>query len=234
MRVGIMQPYFVPYMGYFHLINAVDLFILLDDVEWSKGGWVNRNRILVNGKPKFLTLPIQRPGLHAQIRDIELGEPLETVRQRVSGQVVGAYRKAPRGKEVERLIASCMSEDLQKVSEINAASLRICGDLLGIEVAWGVASELDPNPSLTGVARVLGLIELSGGTHYINLPGGRGLYDGERFAANGIDLAFVEPELRPYPQFDSSFVPGLSVLDVVAFCSPSEVREQAKLYRLES
>src|SRR5882724_10468265 len=95
MKLGIMQPYIFPYIGYFQLIAAVDHFVIHDDVQWIKSGWINRNRILANNQPGYITLPVRSGSSFLNINEREYVPEIENHKKRILRQIEGAYRKAP-------------------------------------------------------------------------------------------------------------------------------------------
>ena len=111
MIAAVMQPYLLPYIGYFQLIAAADVFVVYDDVQYMRGGWINRNRILLNGAPHWLTLPVAHSGeVRTQIRDTRY-QLSQAALRKLSGQLDAAYRKAPRAAAMLstkiRVIVSC-------------------------------------------------------------------------------------------------------------------------------
>src|SRR4030042_5533275 len=96
MKIAIMQPYFLPYIGYFQLMNAVDEFVIYDNIEFSKKGWINRNRILVNGKDSYITIPLKKDSDYLDVRDRYLAETWSSEKIKMLKRIIGSYRKAPR------------------------------------------------------------------------------------------------------------------------------------------
>ena len=226
-RAAVMQPYFLPYIGYFQLIAAVDVFIVYDDIQYTKKGWINRNRLLRSGEPVIFSIPLKSDSDYLDIGERELAvafRPSELVRQ-----FDGAYRRAPYFAEtmalIERVMA-CPERNLFGFLEWSITST--CGHL-GIPTRIERSSSLGVDRELRREQRVFALCRAVGATTYINPPGGRDLYDPADFAANGIELRFLEPQPFTYPQFGDPFVPWLSIVDVLMFNSVPEVR-----HRIES
>ena len=212
MKLAIMQPYLFPYLGYFQLIRSVDAFVLYDDVNYIKGGWINRNFILGNGEKQLFTLPLRAASPNKLINQIELAGP-----QKILRSVRHSYRKAPHFDLVYPML-----EDILEQKETNLARFldyqlrRICAHL-GLEAEWYLSSDLRKDNALRGQDKVLAMCEELGARHYINVPGGKALYDKEAFAEHGLQLSFIQPRPKPYPQFDKCFLPNLSIIDVMMF-----------------
>jgi hypothetical protein len=217
--VAIMQPYFFPYIGYYQLIAQSDVFVLLDDVQYMKGGWINRNRILVNGAPHWLTFPVEHAPIQLSI-DQRAYQASDANRGKVLNALANAYRKAPQAAATLEAAAEIMAYEDANVAGFNRNLLTRVARMLGIETPILAASELDRTPGLTGQERVLDLCRRLGADTYVNAPGGAGLYDGDAFAAVGIALRFLKSVAEPYPQFGQPFVPFLSILDVMMFNPP--------------
>jgi len=191
MRVAIMQPYFFPYLGYFQLINAVDLFLLYDDVQYMKGGWINRNRILQNGVPAWFSMPVRHANFKLPISARAYCDPskyglamLDTLRT--------VYRKAPYfrcGMQLVESIFACGDESV--VGYNHAALLKIC-TYIGIQTPIELTSNTKTGPALDGEERVIELCKNNGATDYINAAGGRNLYSPKLFKAQNIELRFIE------------------------------------------
>ena len=212
MKLALMQPYLFPYLGYFQLIRAVDAFVVYDDVNYIKGGWINRNYILANGDRQLITLPLQGASPNKLINQVEVGG-----QHKILQSIRHAYGKAPQYSTVFPLI-----EDILMQSEKNLARFldyqlwRIC-DYLGLHPKWHISSGLQKDNELRGQDKVLAICEKLGATHYINVPGGRSLYDQQSFAARGMQLSFIQPKAVSYRQFGKEFVPNLSIIDVMMF-----------------
>lgn len=218
MIVSIMQPYLLPYVGYFQLIAASDVFVLYDDVQYIKGGWINRNRILLDGGPHWLTLPVERTEVATRIdqKRYQLGD------DKPRRQLDAAYRKAPHSAEVMPLLDAILGHEDANVARLNEAGLRAVCRELGITTEIVAASALDRDRALGGQDAVIDIVQGLGGRRYLNPMGGTGLYDAEAFAAAGLELGFVRPRPPAYAQFDAPHVPNLSIADVLMFCDGAQ------------
>lgn len=222
MKIGIMQPYFLPYIGYWQLMGAVDRYVILDDVNYIKRGWINRNRILLNGKDHLFTLPLVKADAFRHINENTLDEIPSALRKTVDL----AYRRAPHYAEVVPLVDELLGYGERNLAKFVGHSIRRVADYLGVRPEFCYASEIEHDPSLRAQDMILDIVKRLGGDVYYNAIGGQELYDRVRFAAEGVSLGFVKPTLRPYAQFGNEFIPGLSILDVMMFCDRRQLREQ--------
>lgn len=216
MTVAIMQPYFFPYMGYFQLLNSVDMFVVYDDVQYMKGGWVNRNRILCDGSPKWLTYPVQRRPHETLISEMRyVAAP--TARDNMVNAVSESYRKAPYFEAHIGPVADLLRQDERSLSLYNEGVLRELTSMMGIGCEFVRSSELAAGRDRRGQDRVLEICKALGASRYINPIGGMNLYEREAFGDAGIDLKFLRMKDVVYQQFGDPFVPDLSIIDVMFF-----------------
>lgn len=206
MRLAIMQPYIFPYIGYFQLIAAVDCFVIHDDAQWIKGGWINRNRILVHGQPHYITLPLQKNSSFTNINQRHFSADIEARKKKLLRQIEGAYRKAPYFDAVLCLVSRCFAYKEENVLRFVVNSLCECCDHLRIEKRFVLSSQIAKRNELKAEARVLDINRVMGASHYINPIGGTGLYEKERFASMGVRLSFMRTRNVPYTQFQNEFV----------------------------
>ena len=198
MIVSIMQPYLLPYVGYFQLIAASDVFVLYDDVQYMKGGWVNRNRILLRDAVAWLTVPVASAPLSSTIAERRYKLDGPTV-DGLCRRLDDAYAGEPCFGEVARPVRELLTFADANVARFNANLLRRVAAMLGIDCRFVVSSELDKPAGLRGEARVIDLVRRLGATRYVNAIGGTALYDRDRFAAAGLELAFLRTSAPPTP-----------------------------------
>ncbi len=215
-----MQPYFLPYIGYFQLIAASDLFVIYDEAQYMKGGWVNRNRILLNGEAHWLTLPVEHSPIETPIDRKRYQLSPETV-QRLKQLLRAAYGRAPMAASGFALVDEILAFPDLSVARFNEHALRAVCRALGIGTTLVRASELDRDRSLRGREAVVDIATRVGATRYLNAPGGIGLYEPEPFAERGMSLNFLMPRPSPYMQFADTPLPNLSILDELMFCDAS-------------
>lgn len=210
-----MQPYFLPYIGYFQLIAAVDLFIVYDNIKYTKKGWINRNRMLLNGADVVFSLPLKKDSDFLDVVDRELAADFN--REKLLNQLKGAYSGAPHFSQVMPLIERIVRfEDTNLFRFIHHSIVCIC-EFLGIKTEIRVASEVDINHGLRSQDKVIAICQSVGADFYLNPIGGVELYSKDSFRDQGIVLKFIKSKSFEYPQFANEFVPWLSIVDVLMF-----------------
>lgn len=228
MKIGIMQPYFFPYLGYFQLIQAVDRFVIYDDVNFIKGGWINRNFILSQGRAQRITMQLSGASPYKLINAIEVGGNLKRLLMTISQ----AYSKAPCYAVVFPMIETCLTYPEKNLARFLEFSLRTICRYLGIETELFVSSSLQKDNSLKGPEKVIAICKNLSGTTYINAIGGKELYKSELFQQNKMELCFLEMSTVTYPQFRGIFVPTLSIIDVMMFNSQEQISHLLHEYTL--
>lgn len=222
MKIAIMQPYFFPYSGYFKLISSVDVFVLYDNIKYTKKGWVNRNRILVNGSDSSFCVPLKKDSDSLDIVDRTLATSFS--RLKLINKIRGAYASAPYFKEVIPYLESIINYTDDNLFNYLHNSLLTMMALLGIKTKILVSSELFTSKEKKGKDRVISICHELGASQYINAIGGKELYSKSEFEKNGIMLSFIQSNEREYKQFELPFVPYLSIIDVIMFNSLDTVR----------
>ena len=212
MKLAIMQPYLFPYLGYFQLIRAVDAFVVYDDVNYIKGGWINRNYILANGERQLITLPLQGASPNKFINQVEVGGP-----HKILKSLWQSYGKAPHFDTVYPILEDILTQTEKNLASFLDYQLRRLCDYLGLCPQWYISSTLAKDNGLRGQNKILAICEELGATHYINMPGGKTLYEPSSFSARGLQLSFIQPKAVSYRQFSSGFLPHLSIIDVMMF-----------------
>ncbi|CAI8831039.1 WbqC-like protein [Pseudomonas sp. IT-P12] len=223
MKLAIMQPYFLPYIGYFQLIAAVDDFIVYDNIKYTKKGWINRNRMLVNGQDSVFSLPIKKASDSLDVRARCLADDFSP--DKLLAQFKGAYSRAPFFLDTFSLLESILLNDERNLFDyIFASIVQICKHL-GIKTKIHISSAIDIDHQLKGQEKVLELCKAMGAATYINTSGGMALYSPDDFGNRGVDLKFIKSTSLEYPQLGLPFIPWLSIIDVLMFNSPDKVRE---------
>jgi hypothetical protein len=219
MKLAIMQPYFLPYIGYFQLMNAVDQFVVYDNIQFTKKGWFHRNRILVNGTDKMFSVPIKKDSDYLDVAQRALADSFGREARKTIRTIEASYRKAPYFKEVMPLVTSCFEQQGDNLFDFIYESLQLLTNSLGIDAKITRSSSVDIDHSLKSQDKVLALCKRLNATTYINAIGGRALYGPENFAREGIKLRFIKSKPIAYKQFGAKFVPWLSIIDVMMFNS---------------
>ena len=231
MKVGIMQPYFLPYIGYWQLLNAVDKYVIYDDVNFIKGGWINRNRMLVNGEPKLFNIQMQGASPNKLINEIEVSN--NTVwKKKLLKTIENSYRKAPFYTDVFPIIEEIINYDECNLAKYLANSIKKVCNYLNIETELIVSSTLYKDNSLKSQAKVIEICKELKATEYYNAIGGQELYSYEDFKDVDIKLSFLKSNEIKYKQLKDEFVANLSILDVLMFNSINDVRNFLNQYEL--
>jgi len=223
-KLAIMQPYFFPYLGYFQLVAAVDKFVFYDDVNFIKSGWINRNRINTMGQTRYFTAPLCEASSFKKINQISVKKN-DIWRRKMTETIRYSYGKAPQFKIVNDLLNAVLFSGITNISDLAKYSVTSVANYLGLTTQFVFSSSIYENSELSGVRRVIDICIKEMATEYINLPGGRNLYDGRDFSGKGIDLYFVSPCQNRYASFPGEQNTGLSILDTLMFCDRNSVRE---------
>jgi hypothetical protein len=226
MTIAIMQPYFMPYIGYWQLIGAVDAFVLYDNIKYTKKGWINRNRFLRNDVEAAFNLPLRKDSDFLDVAQRYLADSFD--RENLLNQFREAYRKAPEFSSVMPLLEGIIRNPAANLFEYILASIRAICDFLGIKTPLLVSSTIDCDHSLKSAERVQAICKALGADTYLNPVGGMELYSKEDFARHGIDLKFLKALPLEYQQSGNPFVPWLSIIDLLMLNSKEFT--QSKIY----
>jgi len=231
MKIAIMQPYLFPYIGYFQLINSVDKFIIFDDVNFIKKGWINRNKILNNDKEYIFTLPVKKISQNRPINTFYISEA-NVWKKNFLRIIENFYKKAEFFFTVFELIHEIVEYDEEKLSKyIYNSIVRIC-EFLEINTDLIETSAEYKNRGLKSQKRIIDICLLENADYYFNLIGGKNIYNKKDFLNNGIELSFLKTQLNEYKQFKNSFVPSLSIIDVMMFNNKKEIKKMLNSYEL--
>jgi hypothetical protein len=218
MILGIMQPYFLPYLGYFQLMRAVDTFVYYDDVTYIKQGWINRNYISLDAKDYRFTLELSGVSSYKKINEIEVGRN----RDKLYKTFVQAYSKSPYFNEV--LLSDIFHSEEENLFKYILQTHQVIFNYLNIYVNFLVSSEIDKNCLLKGKDKVLNICKNLDAATYINAIGGKELYSKDEFNKNGIKLLFLHP---------SEDLPKRSIIDVLMNYSKEEIKIMFANYKYE-
>jgi hypothetical protein len=231
MRLAIMQPYFMPYIGYWQLMEAVDAFVVYDRIKYTKKGWINRNRMLLNGDAATFSLPLAQGSDQLLVSERELAPSFD--RRKLLAQFEGTYRRAPQFDALRPWLQDVVLDPANNLFDYLWQSIVKVRDRLGLTTRLIVSSEVPHDESLKAQDKVLAICKALGATTYINAIGGLELYEREAFAARGVELRFHKASPFEYAQFGAPFVPWLSIVDVLMFNSAEQTRDfLTKYYEL--
>lgn len=206
MKIAIMQPYFLPYIGYWRLINSVDKFVIHDDVQYIKGGWINRNQIYIKGEKKYITLPIKKHQSTDNINKVYIDKSNKLF-QSLYNKVLQNYKDSPNYDKVMPLFKEIYQYDSDNLSDYVVHSIKSIMQYLSIDTELVLSSNLENDKSLKAQDKVIDICKLIGAKEYYNLPGGRDLYHKKTFEIEGIKLKFFD--------FDHISTEYISILDPI-------------------
>lgn len=194
-KIAVMQPYFLPYMGYWQLIKSVDKFIIFDDVNFIKRGWIHKNFVSTNGQKQQINLCIEKASINRKIDEHRLSNEPKW-RDRLFSQIRHSSTRKDLFDEYQEIIKSIIFRKDYKLNDYLHYSIsRIC-ELLEIKTQIIPSSSVYLNGHLKGQERILDICRKENASEYINLPGGRSFYHRKRFAEESIKLSFVETKDR--------------------------------------
>lgn len=234
MRLGIMQPYFFPYIGYMSLIKHVDMFILFDTAQFIRHGWIERNRILKpSGGWQYMGVPLKKHEQKIAIRDIEINNQIEW-KDKILAQLVH-YKRAPYYYKVINMLQNIFDDEYSDIVMLNKVSLEKTCKYLGINTPILIFSQMDikidcannPDEWALNICKAI-----EGVDGYWNPPGGKSFFDTNKYLQQGIDIQFQEVNIRAYPQGKNAFEGGLSIIDVMMYNSPTIINDMLDDYRL--
>ncbi len=220
-----MQPYFFPYIGYFQLMQAADEFVVYDNIQFSKKGWINRNRILVNGSDAYMTLPLKKDSDFLDVKDRYLSDEWPAERKKMLNRITESYRKAPQFAKVFPVIEKAILHEDRNLFAFIFNSLQLICDYLEIKTPLIISSTIPIDHQLKADKKVIALCKARQADVYINPIGGVELYNKDDFKKEGIELKFLKADNITYPQFGNGFVPFLSIIDVMMFNEKEEVKK---------
>ncbi len=231
MRLGIMQPYLFPYIGYYQLIKAVDKFVIYDDVSFINKGWINRNNILVNNEAYSFTTPLKEASQNRRINEIALDQN-ETWKIKFLKTLEHSYRKAPYFSQVALLIQDVFNPGFTHIHQLARESVILIARYLGMQTGFVESSSKYNNVHLKGQNRILDICVQEGADHYINPVGGIEIYSRPNFENIGIKINFIKTKFITYPQFSNEFISNLSIIDVLMFNTKEEIQGMLNSYEL--
>ena len=230
-----MQPYFFPYLGYFSLIDASDLWVVFDDVQFIRHGWIDRNRIIDSSfKPTYIRPSIIKSSRGTKINEVYLNNSIDW-KSKIFAQLTSYKKRAPYYSQVIDLLNCVFSKDFNKISDLNVFIIVEVCNYLGIPFNYKIYSELNLN--IDHLIKhsgqwALEITKCLGASTYINPLGGRELFENKEFQNNSIELLFLENNLSFYNQKINSFEKGLSIIDVLMYNSIDETKTLVEDYNL--
>jgi hypothetical protein len=226
--IAILQSNYIPWKGYFDIIAAVDEFIIFDDAQFTRRDWRNRNKIVLNGLPHWLTIPVKTKGnYHETIDAISVADPTWTRKHWLT--IAQAYRRAPHFRTVEPMLANLYvrAANLDRLTMINELFLKELADFLHLDTPFH-RSALVPRASDLPTERLIEICQARAATEYVSGPAAKEYIEANRFAEAGIALRYANYSGYPvYEQSTSTFDHGVSIIDVIMRCG-SAARDHLK------
>jgi hypothetical protein len=232
MKIAIMQPYFMPYIGYFQLINAVDKFVIYDNIKYTKKGWINRNRILVNGKDQYISLPLKKGSDFLNINERVLSDSWVNERSKLLNKLKASYAKSPFYSSVIILLEDILNHSEKNLFNFIFNSIQKVCYYLDIETPLVKSSSLNIDNSFKGALKVMAICNCLKSNSYVNPIGGMDLYNKNEFLKTHIDLCFLKSDEIIYNQSLDYFLPFLSVIDILMFNSKPNIKLFLNKYSL--
>lgn len=236
MKLGIMQPYFFPYIGYWQLMNAVDEYVIADDVNYIKNGYINRNKILINGEGQYFRIPVRKPSQNRMICEHETSID-EAEIEKMMNTLKSAYAKAPNYEKVAAHVREVLEYGLTEEGKNLAAflenAIKLTAKQLGIDTPIiRKSTDVPLDGEYKREHYVVAICKARKATEYYNAIGGTKLYFQNFFRENGLGLKFVQTDEIKYEQFGEEYVPYLSILDIMMFCSDEQIADLLSKYTL--
>lgn len=225
MKLGIMQPYFFPYLGYFALMKYTDHLVIFDTPQYIRKGFINRNRILDGkGTSCYITVPVVGEVRETSIKDIKISKTMDWF-VKITGQLTVYKKRAPYYEHVLQILNDINNKQFQYISELNTYSLEITCKYIGIPYDYDVFSQMNLtiNEVHSADEWALHITKALGYDTYVNPPGGLAFFDPIKYQKNQINLEFLQINLNPYSQKNIKFVEALSILDAMMFLKPTEI-----------
>lgn len=229
--MGGNQPYFIPYIGYWQLINAVDVFIISDDYNYINRGWISRNRVLEKGKPRYFNIEISHASSNKKINELSISKETFNKDQKLM-QLRNVYRRAPYFIEGYTLMQKIFDYKELNLAYFLENSIKIISDYLEIKTEFLRSSSIPHNCELKKEYKIYDQCKYVGADVYINAIGGQKMYSFDQFEKQGIQLGFIRTKDVRYKQLWYDFVPDLSIIDVIMFNSKAEIKRLLQEYEI--
>jgi len=228
MKIAIMQPYFFPYIGYWQLLNAVDVFVIYDDVNFIKQGYINRNTILSKNERLRVTLEVIGASSNKIIKEVEVGcnanKILKTLTQ--------SYCKSPFFDSSYSLIEKILKNKEKNLAKFLGFAIQEVSEFIGIKTQFLYSSDIKKSKDSFGEEKIIEICKNLYATNYINAVGGQKLYNQEVFQKENIKLNFIKTEITKYKQFNNEYIPNLSIIDIIMFNNKKAIKEMLNEYEL--
>jgi len=220
MKVAAIQSAFIPWRGYFDFIGSVDTFVFLDDVQYSKNGWRNRNRIKTSQGSRWITVPVRHRSLTQLISETEIDDQKDWRESHIRVWYEN-YAAAPYYLDVQNLLGDMGLKTAATISELNVALTKRIAAYLQTGTRMLYSSDLGLDGKKTD--RLIDLLKKLNARTYLSGPSADAYLDKDAFRRNGISLEYKSYDYDPYPQLWGPFEGAVTVLDLIANCGPDAV-----------
>ncbi|MBP1629387.1 MAG: hypothetical protein H6Q15_280 [Bacteroidetes bacterium] len=219
----------MPYIGYFQLMKVVDKYVIYDDVNYIKGGWINRNNILINSEKRLFTIALDGASPNKKINEILIKDDFTKFLRSLEL----SYHKAPYFEQGISLMRDILKFEDKNLSLFIGNSFRAISNYLDFNTEFLYSSKIEKDNELRAEKKVISICKSLGASEYYNAIGGKELYSKENFETNGLKLHFLKTNQIEYKQFGNVFVPNLSIIDILMFNSKAEINQFLDNYTLE-
>jgi len=227
-NVAIMQPYLFPYIGYWQLVNLVDTFVIFDDVNFIKQGYINRNLILVGGAPQRITLEVIGASSNKTISEIYVGRNSSKILRGIEQ----AYMKSEYFDQIYPILKDILGQKEKNLAKFIGYSLQKISNYLRFSTKFIYSSDIEKDSNLKAQDKVIEIVKKLNAANYINNIGGKHLYDKQKFSNENINLKFLNPKIQEYKQLENKFVSHLSIIDIMMFNSVDNINTMLNKYEL--
>lgn len=223
-----MQPYFFPYIGYYQLVFSAENFVFLDDANYIKQGYINRNSILLNCKVQNFSLPVSGISSFRKINEHAYIDNFSKFLKMIEL----AYKKSPFFDQAMPIIEEVSLDKSLNVAEKNAKSVMAVLSYLNCDRDFTYSSEIDIDRKKKGQERVIDICKKIGISKYRNSIGGKTIYDHNIFKSENIELKFIKSINDPYSQGTPEFIANLSIIDQLMHCDKEKIIRNLNTYEL--
>lgn len=236
-KVGIMQPYFMPYIGYISLLKHCEIFILFDTVQFIRHGWIERNRMLKqNNNWLYIKVPLIKVNSQKTLIKECLIDNQQDWKLKILHQIKHYKNIAPNYNQVEKILMEIFEKDYDNIVSLNKASLEAISTYLGFKKKLQILSEMElniikpkaPDEWALNICKELNLPKI----HYVNLIGGLNFFNRDKYTKENIEISFHKMNMHCYNQQRDYFESGLSILDLLMFNSVEEINKMLDDYEL--
>ena len=231
MIVAIQQPEHLPWIGFFNKMIQCDLFVYLDNVQFKRRYFENRNRVKTSDGIKWLTVPVSSKGkFHQKIRDV-LIDNWKPWKKKYKGLLELAYKKSSFWDDIKDIVFPCIEQEHSKLIDLNLSLIEKCKEYLQIETTTVLASSLEVD-EFKGSDIILQICIKTHGATYISGPDGTDYLNHEDFDGNDVIVKYHDFNHPDYPQMHGQFTSHMSIIDLIANCGPESLKILQECYRV--